>query len=94
MTKYELMLIIDPSLKEEDRNSLLTKVKEILEANSWKIEKEDIWGDKKMAYKINRSDRWFYVLYNLDLDWTKIFDITKSFNLEKNIWRHMFVKQD
>jgi small subunit ribosomal protein S6 len=88
------MLILDPSLNEEDRNSLLTKIKETIESNSWKIEKEDIWGNKKMAYKINKSENGFYVLYNLDLDWTKIFDITKIFNLEKNIWRHMFVKQD
>jgi small subunit ribosomal protein S6 len=88
------MLILDPSLSDDDRTSLLSRIKEIIESNSWKIEKEDIWGDKKMAYKINKVDRAFYVLYNLELDWTKIFDITKMFNLEQNIWRHMFVRQD
>ncbi len=94
MAKYELMLILDPSLSEEDNKNLLTKIKEIIENASWKIEKEDIWGNKKMAYKINGSENWFYVLFNLDLDWKKIFDITKNFNLEQAIWRHMFVKQD
>ena len=94
MAKYELMLILDPSLSDDDRNSTLSKIKETIESNSWKIEKEDIWGDKKMAYKINKVERAFYVLYNLELDWTKIFDITKVFNLEQAIWRHMFVKQD
>jgi ribosomal protein S6 len=34
MAKYELMLILDPSLNEEDRNSLLTKIKETIESNS------------------------------------------------------------
>ncbi len=94
MAKYELMLILNPGVSDDDRTSLITRVKEILESNSWKIEKEDIWGDKKMAYKINGTDRWFYILYNLELDWTKIFDITKKFNLEQIMWRHMFVKQD
>ena len=94
MAKYELMLILDSAASDEERTKLLITVKEILESNSWKIEKEDIWGDKKMAYKINGTDRAFYVLYTLELDWTKIFDITKKFNLEKNMWRHMFVKQD
>ena len=94
MAKYELMLILNSSASDEDRTTLLTTVKEILESNSWKIEKEDIWGDKKMAYKINGTDRWFYVLYTLELDWTKIFDITKKFNLEPTMWRHMFVRQD
>jgi small subunit ribosomal protein S6 len=88
------MLILDPSLSDDDRTASLSRIKETLESNSWKIEKEDIWGDKKMAYKINKVDKAFYVLYTLELDWTKIFDITKIFNLEQAIWRHMFVRQD
>ena len=58
-----------------------------------KVAKKDVWWDKKMAYKINSSDRWFYILYDLELDGKVIINFTKSFNLDKNIWRHMFVKK-
>ncbi len=94
MANYEMMLIIDPSLNEETRNETVSSLKGILEKNSAKIEKEDVWGDKKLAYKINKSDRGYYILLNLDLDGTKIKDISKEINLNKNIWRYMFVKQD
>jgi ribosomal protein S6 len=46
-----------------------------------------------MAYKINSSDRGFYVLLDLELDGTVIKNVTTSMNLEKNLWRHMFVKK-
>jgi small subunit ribosomal protein S6 len=88
------MAIINPSLSEEDRNSSIDNLKSILEKAWTKVEKEDIWGEKKLAYKINRSTTGFYILLDLDLDWTKIKDISKEINLDRNIWRYMFVKKE
>lgn len=94
MAKYELMLILNPSISEEERNNSLANFKKALENSKAEIEKEDIWWDKKMAYKINSSDRGFYVLFNLEMDWKVIVNLTKFMNLDLNIWRHMFVKKD
>lgn len=94
MANYELMAIINPNLSEDERNILIGELKSSLEKNSAKIEKEDVWGDKKMAYKINKSDRWFYLLYELDMDGKQIKDLSKTINLNKNIWRYMFVKKE
>lgn len=94
MAQYELMLIINPSLADAERNETLGNLKSIFEKSGVKVEKEDIWWDKKMAYKINSSDRWFYVLYDLELDGKNIKSMTSSINLDKNVWRHMFVKKE
>ena len=92
MANYEMMLIIDPSLSEEDNGNLISEFKELFKDNSVKIEKEDIWGDKKLAYKINKSDRGFYILLDLDMNGKLIKDLSKTINLNKNIWRYMFSK--
>lgn len=92
MKKYELMLILSTSISEEERNNSLTELKNLLTKNEVKIEKEDIWGDKKMAYKINKSDRGFYVLFTIDMDWKLIKELSKTMNLDKNIVRYMFAK--
>lgn len=92
MRKYELMLILNSSISEEERTASLTELKNLLEKNEVKIEKEDIWGDKKMAYKINKSDRGFYVLFTIDMDWKLIKELSKTMNLDKNIVRYMFAK--
>ena len=57
MNQYEFMMILDPYATEEDRNSTLEHVKSILESAKATITKEDVWGDKKLAYQINKSDR-------------------------------------
>lgn len=94
MAKYELMMILDPSIAEADRNSSLEAVKDLLAQADAKIEKEDVWWDKKLAYKIKNSSRWYYVLYTLEMNGVSISQITKTINLDTNIWRHMFVNLD
>ena len=89
-----MMTIINPTVSEEERNASIDEIKALFKKNSVKIEKEDVWGDKKMAYKINKSDRGFYLLYDLDMDGKLIKDLSKTINLNKNIWRYMFVKKE
>jgi len=68
MVKYEFMIIVDPTLSEEERNTKIDALKTILDTAGAKIINEDVWGDKKLAYKINKQERAFYVLYTLELE--------------------------
>ena len=77
------MLILNSSISEEDRNHSLEELR---------IEKEDIWWDRKLAYKINKSDRGFYVLFSLEMNGKLIKELSKSINLNKAIIRYMFAK--
>ena len=86
------MLILDPTVTEDERNETIESIGKMLKSAKAKITKEDVWGDKKMAYKINKSDRGFYILYFIEIDGEELKEITKQLNLEKHIWRHMFVK--
>lgn len=92
MRNYELMLIINPELTEADKTVLIDDIKSELKSAKVKISNEDIWGTRDLAYKIRGSKTGFYILYKLESDWANFFDITKSFNIKKDIWRHMFVK--
>ena len=95
MRKYECMMIVDPSISDADRASLLTEVKAELQANGAEKLSEDAWGVRKLAYKINASETGFYVLYAFESEGRGgFFQVTKDFNLRKQIWRHMFVRLD
>ncbi len=94
MANYELMFIIDPALPEEDRNKSIDKLKAVFDKNSIKIEKQDLIWDQKLAYKINKSSKWYYVLLDLEMDWKEIKNISKDINLDKSIWRYMFTKKE
>jgi small subunit ribosomal protein S6 len=93
MAKYELMFIIDPALSEDQRNESVNELKALFEENSVKIVKEEVIGDKKLAYKINKSDRGFYFLYDIELEGNVIKTMSPTINLNRSIWRYMFTKQ-
>ncbi|MBW7954497.1 30S ribosomal protein S6 [Candidatus Gracilibacteria bacterium] len=94
MAKYELMLILNPSIGEDEKKETLSSVKDAMTSRGAKIEKEDIWGDKHLAYKIKSSTTGYYTLYDLEIDGKVLVEITKIMNLNTNIWRHMFVRKD
>lgn len=92
MVKYELMMIVDPTITEVERTEKIDAVKVILDNAECKIINEDVWGEKKLAYKINKQEKAYYLLYTVELDGTKIATISKEMNLNRSIWRYMFVK--
>ncbi len=94
MRKYELMMIVDPTLSDDDRAALLSEVKAELTTHGVSGITEDVGGAKKLAYKINGSETGFYVLYHFDSDGRAFKTISADFNLRKAIWRYMFVRLD
>jgi len=92
MANYELMFIVNPALSEEEKNTSIADFKAILEKFSAKIKKEEVIGEQKLAYKINKSTTGFYVLQELEMNGEEIKNISKEVNLNKNIWRYMFTK--
>ena len=58
---YELMYIIDALLDEEQIAALVTRFKELIEANGT-INELDEMGKRKLAYLIDDKPEGFYVL--------------------------------
>ena len=94
MSNYELMFMIDSSASEDERNKSTDNLKSILEKFSAKILAEEIIWEKKLAYKINWSSVAYYTLLELEMNWENIKDISKEINLDRSIWRYMFVSKE
>ena len=92
MRNYELILILNPELTSDEQKVLLDDIKDELKSGKAKIVSEDDWWVRDLAYKIKWSKKGHYLLLKLESEWNKFFDITKSFNIKKDIWRHMFTK--
>ena len=56
MRDYEVMFILDPTLDEEVKNSMIENVKSIINEDG-EAGEADVWGNKKLAYQINKKKR-------------------------------------
>ena len=94
MANYELMMICNASIGEAALTASIDAVKKSLSEAGATIQKEDVWGEKKLAYKIKGSENGYYILWTLELDGKKIKSLNTQMNLDGNIWRYMFVNLD
>ena len=57
MKKYELMFIINPTILEEGRETVIAKVNNILTTAGATVLKSEKWGERKLAYPIDKNKR-------------------------------------
>ncbi len=92
MNKYEAMFIVKPELSEEERNTLLGQIKDVITKNGGKISSADLWSDKrKLTFRIKKHDEGFYYLVLFTIAADAVLKIKYAFNLNENILRVMIL---
>lgn len=89
MNKYYLTLVLKSGLDEKAQKELLDGVKKKFE----KIIKEDLWGEKDLAYPIQKQTKGFYVHWEIEADPKVIKDIDKTLKVEEDILRYLIVRR-
>ena len=93
MNKYELVLIFKPELSEEDRNTVFSRIQQVIDENG-KLEEVHDWGKRKLAYEINYIKEGYYYTVNFDLDPQFVKEIERRCRLFDQIIRYMVVRVD
>lgn len=93
MNKYELVLIFKPELSEEDRNTVFSRIQQVIDENG-KLEEVHDWGKRKLAYEINYIKEGYYYIVNFDLDSQFVREIERRCRLFDQIIRYMVVRVD
>lgn len=93
MKEYELTVLIHPDL-EVDLDAPLAKVRDIIKNAGGEITKEDNWGKKKLAYKINREDFAVYVYMDVKLPADAPLKISNTLNITDEVLRYLLVTVD
>lgn len=94
MTKYEIMYIINPTILEEGRDAVIAKVDAILTEAGATLAKTEKWGERKLAYPIDKKKTGFYVLTTLEMDGTRLVEVERKLNITEEVMRYIIVKQD
>ena len=91
MNKYELVYILKPSAGEEKRAQLLEKLRDIIEVEGT-IENVDEWGNRKLAYEIDKINEGYYVLVNFKSGTEIINELNRNLRIADEVMRHLIVK--
>ncbi|GAE72254.1 SSU ribosomal protein S6p [Cutibacterium acnes JCM 18916] len=64
MRKYEVMIIIDPTVEERQVDSLMEKYLKVITDEKGTVDNVDVWGKRRLAYDIQKKSEGIYVVVN------------------------------
>ena len=92
MNKYESVIIINPSVDEEQVKALTTKFTEMINKDG-NVEKADNLGKKKLAYEIDKNKEGFYVVFEFDANPSLIAELERNYRIADEVIKFITVKK-
>ena len=92
MALYEHMLIARQDISAQQVDALATHLKTIVEEQGGKVEKQEYWGLRSLAYRIKKNRKGHYVLLNLNAPANAIVELERQLKINEDVLRYMSVR--
>ena len=94
MNKYELAVVVNVKLEDEERAATIEKVKEYITRFGGTVTNVDDWGKKKLAYEIQHMTEGFFYFIQFDAEGTAPALLEQDVRIMDNVLRFLCVRKD
>jgi small subunit ribosomal protein S6 len=91
---YELMKIINPELREDAIEKVITRFTNNVKKNDGEVIRIEDMGIKTMAYKIEKKSKGHYFLSYLEGPGQMLSEIERTLRIDENVLRFIIIKLD
>lgn len=91
MRNYEILIILDPEISEEDKEKRIEGIKNIIE-NNGEVLNITKWGIRALAFEIKRKDKGYYILIEFNSPEKLLMELDRELKLSKEVIRHCIVR--
>ena len=92
MNNYETIFLMKDDITEEQRNTVIEKIREYLTKNG-KISVEENLGKKKLAYKVREYEYAYYYLIQFVAKADIISELERKYRINENILKFITIKR-
>ena len=94
MNKYELAVVVNAKLEDEERAAVIEQVKEYITRFGGNVTEVDEWGKRKLAYEIQKMHEGYYHFIRFEADAACPGELEKRLRIMENVIRYLCVRQD
>ena len=94
MNKYELAVVVNAKIEDEERAQVIEKVKEMITRFGGNVTDVDEWGKRRLAYEIQKMKEAYYYFVHFEADATVPGEIEQRIRIMDNVLRYLRVKQE
>src|SRR3984957_18250172 len=92
MALYEHLLIARQDISAQQVDALATHLKTIVEGSGGKVEKQEYWGLRGLAYRIKKNRKGHYVLLNINAPSGAVAELERQLRINEDVLRYITVK--
>lgn len=92
LNPYESIIILKPTLSDEEVAESLEKIKGIIEEAGGEIVSSDNWGKKKLAYEVKKERRGIYVVQHFKAKSATIVVLEQHLRFSEAIIKYMTIR--
>ena len=94
MRHYENLVIVKPTLTEEETKASITAIEEVLTSNGAEIIARDEMGTRKLAYPIQKNERGHFHVVYYTMAPSSIAEVERRFRINEDLLRFVTIKYD
>ena len=94
MSKYELCVVLNAKIEDDERAAVIEKVKNYIDRFGGTVTNVDEWGKKRLAYEIQKMREGFYYFVHFDAEPTAPIEIENRVRIMDNVLRYLCVKAE
>lgn len=89
---YELMVVLVPSLTEDQQKKAFESLEEMVSFGGGKIVSSDMWGKRELAYPIKKQVEGIYTILQVELPTEGPAGLEKQLLINEQVMRHLLIK--
>jgi len=93
VTKYEILLLLDPELDDGRQGEIVGRVRELVERGEGSWDLHDVWGRRRLAYEIGHKAEGSYHLLQFTSDAATLDEISRVLRIDDAVMRHMATRR-
>jgi small subunit ribosomal protein S6 len=94
MRIYEELFIVKPDAVQEDVDAFVTQMKELITEKGGSVEKEEKWGNRKLAYRVLKFAEGGYILLQFTAEPTTIHELERRMRVNDMVIKFITVRID
>jgi small subunit ribosomal protein S6 len=91
--KYEVMFIVRPDMVEEELNKLISTLESSLTSANGTA-KTEVWGKRRLAYRVGKFNDGIFVLMLIDADGAAIHEVERRLRVTEPVIKFLTVRMD
>jgi small subunit ribosomal protein S6 len=91
---YEELFILRPDITDEEVTPIIEQLRGVVTTAGGTVDKEERWGVRRLAYRVEKRAEGYYVLLQLTAPPTTVKEVERRLRVNDAVLKHMTVRID